>query len=210
MENYNYYEDQESKGSVVKGLIGALVGAILGGIVWGAVGLLTQRVFALLGLLLGFLVVKGYELLKGREGAVKLVIVIICVILSVVIGEAIYEIGMIEIEYGKMPEYLREELATMGYPSTMLTEDFLKSFIPEKSAFYEEVFADESFRKDALLNLGLALLFAALGAVGVIVGMRKQTQPQPQPLSAAADGVVTTEAPVAADETVVSVKDSEE
>lgn len=172
--------ENNKQGSILRGLIGALLGAIIGGVLWGLIGILTQQVFMVAGVGLGLLVAYGYTLFKGREGAAKIVIVALCVILAVVLGEGLYNVGMIEQEYKAMPQYAREYLDEAGYNVGAMSEENLQMFydmlIPAKDEFYQEYLNDEEWRANALKNLGQALLFAALGAVGVIIGLGQKKQ----------------------------------
>lgn len=107
-------------------------------------------------------------------------------ILAVVLGEGLYNVGMIEQEYKAMPQYAREYLDGQGYNVEAMSEENLQIFydmlIPAKDEFYQEYLNDEEWRVNALKNLGQALLFAALGAVGVIIGLgqKKQTGEAPE------------------------------
>ena len=66
MENYNnVYE--ESKGSVVMGILGAAIGALIGAVVWALVGM-SGYIVNVVGLLTAFLAGKCYDLLHGRQG----------------------------------------------------------------------------------------------------------------------------------------------
>ncbi|MGN0793433.1 MAG: hypothetical protein ACI4MG_03040 [Aristaeellaceae bacterium] len=178
MEQYSgMYGQEENQGSIGKGLIGALLGAIIGALLWGVVGILTQRVFALLGLALGFIIAKGYDLLKGREGAAKIVIISLCVILAVVLGEAVYYVGSIEMEYAKLPEYIAEELAANGKSINDVPQAILKARIPTKEEFYNRVLQDDDFKGAVVKDLLQALFFAAIGAVGVIANLVKKKEP---------------------------------
>ena len=188
MEN-NYGMEQQQEGSILRGLLGALIGAILGAVIWGAVGLLTQRVFSLIGILLGFLTAKGYELLKGRDGVVKIVIVVICVILSVVLGEAIYNGGMIHQAYLEKVEsdiayYKTFNIDVQAMIETNPTLAYSEYLYTEKEVF-EMYLTDKEYLADAGKNLVTALLFAAIGAGAVIVDMAKKKQQTPVAASAA-------------------------
>ncbi len=179
MEN-SYSMDRQQEGSVLRGLLGALIGAILGAVIWGAVGLLTQRVFSLIGVLLGFLTAKGYELLKGREGVIKIVIVVICVILSVVLGEAFYNGGMIHQSYLEKIEYDIEYYSTLNIDVRSMMETNPELAFSEYLFTEQEIFqmylADKEYLADVVKNLASALLFAAIGAGAVIVDMAKKKQ----------------------------------
>lgn len=184
---YNYSMEQESYGSILRGLLGALIGAILGAIIWGAVGILTQSVFTLVGILLGFLVAKGYELLKGREGAAKIAIVIICVILAVVLGEAIYNVGMIHKTYLENIEEAATELAAYDVDLKALLEEnpaeAYEKYIYTEAEIFQMNFEDPTFWGGVAKNLAQALLFAAIGAAIVIIDMGKKKQPAAAPIA---------------------------
>ena len=67
IQDSNTREAEERTGSYVTGFIGALIGAMIGAIVWAFV-LYQGYVASLVGLLIGFLADKGYDLLKGKQG----------------------------------------------------------------------------------------------------------------------------------------------
>lgn len=190
MEQYEI-NDQPKQGSILKGFVGALLGALLGGILWGLIGFLTQQVFVIAGFGLGFLVAGGYNLFKGRKGVPMIIIVVLCVILSVVLGEALYNFGMLEQEYKRMPEYVREALAEEGFNVETMADATLQMFydmsIPTKEEFYRECLMDATWQADAFKNLGQALLFALLGAAGVIFSMSKKDEAQQSSGAVAAD-----------------------
>lgn len=84
-------QDKKAKGSYLTGLLGALIGALLGAAVWALV-LSAGYVAGIVGLLIGFLAIKGYDLLKGKQGKGKVAIVLIAVLLGVVIGNFLPDI----------------------------------------------------------------------------------------------------------------------
>jgi len=183
MESYpmNMNEAEVPQGSIVKGLIGALLGALIGGIAWGAAGLLTQQVFALLGVLVGFLVGKGYELLKGREGAVKIVIIILCAILAIVLGETIYNFGMMHQSYLEIADEIGAEMGIDLRKLLSTNPDAAHLYIVTETEAFQMMLKDKEFITELLKNLGQALLFAALGAAAVIArfGQPKEQTVQP-------------------------------
>lgn len=186
----NTYMEQENKGSVLRGLLGALIGALLGAIVWGVVGILTQRVFSLLGILLGFLTAKGYELLKGRDGVIKIVIVIVCVVLSVVLGEAIYNAVSLHQVYMDGVEEVAAELATYGIDlKTLLKENPAEAYdkyLYTELEMFQTWLSEKEVQSDLIKGLGQALLFAAIGAVAVIVDLSKKKQAEAPSITEAA------------------------
>lgn len=139
---------QQDTGSYATGAIGAVLGAILGAIVWALV-LHFGYVASIVGLLIGFLAERGYTLLKGKRGKAKTVIIGLVVILGVVLGtfladaftvvELINDGEALSLTYGDIP-------------------GFLSRLFQLNSEYRTEVFT----------NIGLGLLFAGLGAFGIL------------------------------------------
>ena len=210
MEMYNV--ETEKQGSVLRGLVGALIGAVLGAAVWGVVGILTQRVFSLLGFLLGFLCAKGYELLKGREGVAKIVIVILCVILAVVLGEAIFAVGTFHQMYVESIDELAAEYMMYGIDLKSILENspeeaYEKYIMFTEADMFKMVLEDPEFWSESFKNLAQALLFAAIGAVVVIIDMnKKKQQPLPAGEQTEADGFAQSELQTPADESIPADK----
>ena len=136
-------DKQERTGNYFTGLIGALLGSALGAVLW-AVVLYFGYVASLVGLAIGFLAEKGYNLLRGKHGKGKIVILIIAIILGVLIGnfgaDVITLVSMInageleEVVYGDIP--------------------FLILFV---------LVEDPEYLTYVLGNIGMGLLFAGLG-----------------------------------------------
>jgi hypothetical protein len=110
----NESRKQEATGSYGSGLVGALIGAAIGAILW-AVVLNMGYVASIVGLVIGFLAEKGYNLLRGKQGKGKIIILIVSIIFGVVIGtfaaDAITVAGMISegeanMTYGDIPRFL--------------------------------------------------------------------------------------------------------
>ena len=209
MEMYNV--ETEKQGSVLRGLVGALIGAVLGAAVWGIVGILTQRVFSLLGILLGFLCAKGYELLKGREGVAKIVIVILCVILAVVLGEAIFAVGTFHQMYVESIDTAASELEMYGIDLKKLLEEnpaeAYDKYLYTEAEMFKMALEDPEFWSESFKNLAQALIFAAIGAVVVIIDMnKKKQQPLPAGEQTEADGFAQPELQTPADESIPADK----
>lgn len=83
-------KDQDT-GSYAMGLLGALVGAVIGSVVW-AIVLSIGFVASIVGFLIGWLAEKGYNLLHGKHGKGKIVILIIAIILGVILGTIIPDV----------------------------------------------------------------------------------------------------------------------
>ena len=85
VEADNTRRSEEDTGNYLTGTVGALVGAIIGAVVWALV-LNAGYVASLVGLLIGWLAEKGYNLLGGKQGKGKVVILILAVIFGVLLG----------------------------------------------------------------------------------------------------------------------------
>lgn len=72
-------------GNYLTGTIGAFLGAAVGSVLW-AVVLYVGYVASVVGLAIGFLAEKGYNLLKGRQGKAKVFILILAIIFGVLLG----------------------------------------------------------------------------------------------------------------------------
>lgn len=74
-------------GSYVSGAIGAFAGALLGAVIWALCLILDYKAGIIaLAVLIGWLIRKGYELLRGNVGRGKGMILMSAVILSVTVG----------------------------------------------------------------------------------------------------------------------------
>lgn len=139
---------EEDNGSYVQGAVGAFLGAALGGIVWALV-LLGGYVASLVGLLIGWLANKGYDLLHGKKTKGKVVILILAIIFGVVLGtmaadgiylaQAIGKGEITDVVYGDIPAIVLGTLIENG-----------------------------EYRNGVLANMGMGLLFAALGVFALL------------------------------------------
>lgn len=146
---------QESQGSYLSGLLGALLGAALGALVWA--GLLYAGYLAsIVGLLIGFLAIKGYDLLKGRQGKSKLPVILVAIVFGVVLGTfggyGLQLAGMIS--SGELPNWTYSEIPVL----------------------FEYLFADSDFLGAAGQDILMGLFFAALGTYGILIKAGKQIQ----------------------------------
>lgn len=148
IEDENTQRKEEAKGSYLTGLIGALLGSALGAVIWALV-LLAGYVASVVGLAIGWLSEKGYNLLKGRQGKGKVLILIIAIIFGVLLGtfaaDAITLAGMINDGelYG----------LTMGdIPAVILIL----------------LMEDAEYRSGMVGNVLMGLLFAGLGVFALL------------------------------------------
>lgn len=139
-------------GNYLTGLVGALGGAALGAVVW-AIVLFSGYVASLVGLLIGWLAEKGYNLFKGKQGKAKIAILIVAIIFGVVLGtfaaDAITLAQMINegetfLSYGDIP----------GYLLALFTES-------------------DDYCGAVLGNLLQGMLFAALGVAAILMQANK-------------------------------------
>lgn len=72
-------------GNYFTGLLGAFAGSAIGAVLW-AVVLSFGYVASIVGLVIGWLAEKGYNLLKGKQGKAKVFILILAVIFGVLLG----------------------------------------------------------------------------------------------------------------------------
>jgi len=163
--NYTYtQESQQKKGSIIGGFIGALVGAAIGAVLWTVVGMLGY-IASIVGFVIAFLADKGYDLLKGRQGVIKMIVLIICVVLAVAAGTVGTYVWTIHNEYN-------EQLAALT--------DFEKKYyeIATEAEFMQELLSDSEVQGEMIKDGGMGLVFGIMGSIGLIsAAKKKQTQP---------------------------------
>lgn len=134
-------------GNYLTGTIGAFLGAAVGSVLW-AVVLYMGYVASIVGLAIGFLAEKGYNLLKGKQGKAKVLILILAIIFGVLLGnfasDAITLATMIS--GGELPGF--------GYVD-----------IP---ALIVVLMADGEYMSATIGNVLMGLLFAALGVFSLL------------------------------------------
>lgn len=148
IEADNTQRAEEDTGSYALGLLGALIGAALGAVVW-AIVLNLGYVAALVGLLIGWLADKGYDLLHGKQGKGKVVILVIAVIFGVLLGtfgaDAFTLFTMIN--GGELPGFAMGDI-----PAIILAL----------------LLDDAEYRGAMTSNILMGLLFAALGVFALL------------------------------------------
>lgn len=143
----------EETGSYVTGAVGALLGALVGSILW-AVVLYMGYVASVVGIVIGFLSKKGYELLRGKNGTPKIAIVILMSLLGVVAGTFLCDAMSLAVMIGN------GEL-----PGVALVD------IPR---LFELLFADADYVSATVKNILMGGFFALLGLIGVFSQMRQE------------------------------------
>lgn len=121
--------------------------------------LFLDLIAGIIGLLIGFLAAKGYDLLKGRQGVAKLVCVIVAVIIGVVVGSGVTYVWVLHDSYNSQIAELSD--FERRYYDIMTEEEF----------FIDNFTNNPEFLGEVLKNLGLGLLFAALGCFDLLKGI---------------------------------------
>ncbi len=148
IEADNTQRKEEATGSYLTGLVGALLGSAVGAVVW-AIVLNLGYVASIVGLLIGWLAEKGYRLLKGKQGKAKVVILILAILAGVLLGtvggDALTVAQMMG--SGELPGFVMADIP--WFLATMWAES------PE-------------YRSGMISNIGMGLLFAALGVWAIL------------------------------------------
>ena len=144
--------NEAEQGSIGKGFLGAFLGALVGAIPWVIVQFFGWFL-AVLGALIGFCSSYGYDKLHGKKGKIKILAVVICSVLAVVaavyaceIISGMKAIGDLAKEYGQSITLSEQFNLTMDI---IKTDPEIKSIISK--------------------DIGLGLLFAALGMYQIII-----------------------------------------
>lgn len=148
VESENHRKQAEDTGNYLLGTIGAFFGAVVGAVVW-AVVLYVGYVASVVGLLIGFLAEKGYNLLHGKQGKAKVLILIFAIIFGVLLGTLAVDVvtlaGMIN--GGELPGFILADIPAMIW--ILFTEE------PE-------------YRSATISNILMGLFFAALGVFALL------------------------------------------
>lgn len=152
IEMENSQRAQEDTGSYAMGLLGALCGAALGAVLW-AVVLNIGYVASVVGLVIGWLAEKGYNLLHGKQGKAKVAILIVAIVFGVLLGTFAAEVFMLAgmIGGGELPGFVMGDIPML---LVFLMED----------AEYAGVVGG---------NILMGLLFAALGVYTLLRNTRR-------------------------------------
>lgn len=156
-------EDKLSEGNILTGAVGALLGSILGAVVW-AVLYVVGYMASIVGMLIGFLAGKGYDLMKGKQGVAKVVIVLLCVVVAVFLGNCggyLWEIHQQYVEEAAM-------YAKFLGGAKLNEIEYIKDFIPL-------LLDNPDFTSAAMKDMGMGLLFGLLGASVVLRGGQGST-----------------------------------
>ena len=148
IEADNTQRKDEATGSYISGLIGALLGSAVGAVVW-AIVLNLGYVASLVGLLIGWLAEKGYNLLKGKQGKAKVAILIVAILVGVLLGTVGGDVLTLAqmMGDGELPGFVFADIP--WFLATMWAES------PE-------------YRSGMISNIGMGVLFAALGVYAIL------------------------------------------
>lgn len=135
-------------GSYATGTLGALGGAAIGAVVW-AIVLNLGYVASIVGLLIGWLAEKGYNLMRGKQGKAKVLILIIAIILGVLLGTFTADVMTLAsmIGGGELPGFVYGDIVPLIF--YMLAED-------------------AEYAGATVSNILMGLLFAALGVFALL------------------------------------------
>ncbi len=144
------------RGNAFTGAVGAFIGAMLGAVVWTLIGMLGY-IAGIVGWLIAFLSGKGYDLLGGKNGRIKIAVVIVCIILAVAAGNCgVYAWQIHEV-------YAEAAADLMPWESLIPESEFFALMIPELAASSE-------FISEVARNMVMGLFFAALGCWTILRG----------------------------------------
>jgi len=143
----NEIRKQEATGSYGMGLVGALGGSLIGSIVW-AIVLNLGYVASLVGLVIGWLAEKGYNLLKGKQGKGKIAILIVAIIIGVLVGT-------IAADAFTLMDMINNKEINLEYGE----------ILPMIFYMFSE---DEAYSSAVVSNIFMGLLFAGLGVFALL------------------------------------------
>ena len=181
MENSYAYvqETEEKKGSIIGGIVGALIGAAIGAVAWTLVGMLGY-IASIVGFVIAFLADKGYDLLKGRQGVIKMIVLIVCVVLAVAAGTLGTYVWSIHDAYTEQYNALSDLEKKYG---DIMTE----------SEYMQELLSDSEVQGEMVKDSLMGLVFGILGSVGLIAAAKNGKQKSAAPADVAAPAEVPAE-----------------
>lgn len=195
--NYGYVQEaQEKKGSIIGGIIGALIGAAIGAVAWTLVGMMGY-IASIIGFVIAFLADKGYDLLKGRQGVIKMIVLIVCVVLAVCVGTLGTAVWQIHDEYTKQVNALTD------------IEKKYYEIMPE-SEFMVSVLSESEVQQGLVKDSAMGLLFGILGSFGLIAAAKNGKQQKAAPVQTEATAFDETAIAPTADTALEDASDTTE
>lgn len=146
----------EEKGNYGRGAVGALIGGMVGAIPWAVVYVMGYFV-GLLGLLIGFLAMKGYTLFGGRVKKPTVFILLGVIVFSVLFGQLLGD-------FISLAQFVLSDEGAL----------FEMSDIPR--LFYLILTEDGDYRSSFIYNIVMGLVFAGLGAFSIFQKLSKEIQ----------------------------------
>ena len=144
---------QVPEGSYLLGTAGAILGSILGSILW-AVVLYLGYMASIVGFVIGFLAEKGYNLLHGKQGNGKKIILILALVLGVVLGTLLSDVATV---------------ANMINEGELAGAEFSDIPMILQMTFQQS----EEYRTATLGNMALGLIFAIWGAFALLAKTKR-------------------------------------
>lgn len=171
----------EKKGNVFAGFIGALIGTAVGIVLWVLIGKLGY-ISSLVGLVGAFVAAKLYDAFGGRKGGAKTFILIICMLAMVVVGVGgTYFWQSMDLYNEELEECVVLFQQYYGYNETQAraeAEILMEDSYNGKFGYFKELMSQPENDGLMLKDLGMGVLFAALGCVGIISGDSKAKKKQ--------------------------------
>ena len=202
--NFTYLQEEKAQnGSVPGGILGALLSAGLGAVIWAAVGIMTDSTYWIVGLGIGAIVAFGYDLFKGRKGALKIVTIVVCVIIAVVAGDLGYTTWHLNAEYQEISTILstgtNDEIAAYFFAPEayeeyktlhILDQNYNIKLIKEEyqvdslAAFYQKFYqGDSEFRSALIKDMVFSLATALFGGLYIAFKSNSKDNVQPQTIN---------------------------
>lgn len=180
-------QKQENQGSILRGLIGAVLGALLGGALWCIIAIGTEKMYSIIGFFVGMIVGCGYDLFKGRKGAARMAIVLVCVIIAALGGTVVAHAYWLHDWYAKECNFIataskeelfraystEEEIAAFEDYPTVLQERLLETMeitMPSEEEYYRLYLADAECVSSVIGDCVSSAFFAVLGSFTLILG----------------------------------------
>lgn len=170
--NFAYVQDApEQQENIVGGIVGAFVGASIGAVAWAVVGMLGY-IASIIGFVIAFLADKGYDMMKGRQGTIKMVVLILCVVLAVIAGTIGTAVWQIHNEYSALSDIEK------------------KYYYPSESEVIMQMLADKEVQSALIKDSGLGLVFGIMGAIGLLKNAKKGNAKQNITQNASVDSAI--------------------
>lgn len=134
---------EETRDSYATGLVGAVLGGLVGAIPW-AIVMYLGYVASIMGLLIGWLADKGYRMLHGRNGKLKVLILILATVIGVAAGTMGSQVAMVAVMIAK------GELPGFSYGDIFVL-------------FKDYLLVDDEYISLLMKNMIMGLVYALLG-----------------------------------------------